>query len=165
MEPLIQGFEPLFDSNSKVLVLGSFPSVKSRKVDFYYGNPRNRFWQMMQTIFGGEIDTVQHKTELCLRNNDALWDIVQCCNVKGSADVDIKNPQFVDLDKVLKNSNVCKILCNGATAYKFATIAYKGNLPVVQLPSTSPANPRFDIEKWKSELCLFATCNQPQNDN
>ena len=147
-----KGFEPLFDSNSKILILGSFPSVKSRQTEFYYGNKQNRFWKTLQSVFGGEIDTVEHKKQLCLSNGIALWDIVESCDIVGSADVNIKNYRFVDLDWLLKNTNVCKILCNGTTSYKFTTTAYHGDLPVILLPSTSPANTRFDYNIWAKEL-------------
>ena len=152
-----KGFEPLFDSNSKILILGSFPSVKSRQTEFYYGNKQNRFWKTLQSVFGGDIDTIENKKQLCLANGIALWDIVESCDIVGSADANIKNYRFVDLDLLLKNTNVCKILCNGTTAYKFTIAAYHGDLPVILLPSTSPANTRFDKEIWTKELSVLIT--------
>lgn len=151
---MFNGFPPLFDSNSRVLILGSFPSVRSRQVDFYYGNKQNRFWRTLQSVFGGEIDTVEHKKQLCLTNGIALWDIVASCNVVGSADSNIKDVTFVDLQTVLKNTHVCKILCNGTLAYKFTRACYDGDLPMIQLPSTSPANTRFDLQVWTEALKL-----------
>ncbi len=147
-----KGFAPLYDDNSKILVLGSFPSVKSRQTDFYYGNKQNRFWKTLQTLYGGEIDTVEHKKQLCLTNGIALWDIVAKCDIVGSADASITNITFADINKLLKNTHVCKILCNGQTAYKLTLQVYDGDLPVICLPSTSPANPRFDLTKWQEAL-------------
>lgn len=146
------GFAPLFDADSKILVLGSFPSVVSRQTDFYYGNKRNRFWNVMQEVFGGQTNTVEQKKQLCLDNGIALWDIVVACNVRGSLDVNIKNPVFADLSVVLDNASITKILCNGQTAYKFTCKVYRGNLPVLLMPSTSPANVRFDKSVWTNEL-------------
>lgn len=153
-----KGFQPLFDSNSKILVLGSFPSVKSRQTEFYYGNKQNRFWKTLQSVFGGEIDTVEHKKQLCLSNGVALWDIVESCDIVGSADVNIKNYRFVDLETLLKDTKISKILCNGTTSYRFTLSAYHGKLPVILLPSTSSANTRFDSEIWAREL----TTSTPQ---
>lgn len=87
---MIEGFSPLYDSSSEILILGSFPSVKSRQSSFYYGNRQNRFWVTLQKIFGGEIDTIEHKKELCIGNGIALWDIVARCDIEGSADAAIK---------------------------------------------------------------------------
>ncbi len=151
------GFSPIFDDNSKVLILGSFPSVKSRNINFYYGHPQNRFWKTLQSIFGGDISTVEGKRQLCLQNKIALWDIVSTCNIVGSMDVDIKNPTFVDLSQVLDNADIQVIICNGKSAFNFTQKAYSGALPVVCLPSTSPANARFDEKIWQQTLSKYLT--------
>ena len=149
----LHGFPPVFDGNSRVLILGSFPSVKSRQAEFYYGNKQNRFWKMLCQAFGeSEPLTVEDKIRLCLDHNVALWDIVESCRITGSMDADIKDYQLVDLRQVLHGSKIEKILCNGATAYKLTVSAYSGNLPVYKLPSTSPANVRFDQEAWLKHL-------------
>ena len=149
----VHGFSPVFDGDSRVLILGSFPSVKSRQSEFYYGNKQNRFWKVISEAFG-EIEprTVDDKISLCLKHNVALWDIVGSCRIEGSMDVDIKDYELVDLQKVLANSKIDKILCNGATAYRLTLTAYDGNLPVYKLPSTSPANVRFDKNIWLQHL-------------
>lgn len=146
------GFPPLFDKNSRVLILGSFPSVKSRQQQFYYGNKQNRFWRVLQKAFGGSVETIDDKKKLCLENGIALWDAVVSCEIEGSMDADIKNYLLADLSQVLNFSSVSKILCNGAKAYELTTSVYRGNLPVVKLPSTSPANVRFDEEVWLQQL-------------
>ena len=145
----VHGFVPVFDSNSRVLILGSFPSVKSRQAQFYYGNKQNRFWKMLSEAFAeSEPQTVEEKTRLCLKHNVALWDIVASCQITGSMDVDIRDYELVDLQRVLSGSKIEKILCNGATSYKLTKAAYGGNVPVYKLPSTSPANVRFDKAAW-----------------
>ena len=147
------GFEPIFDGNSRVLILGSFPSVKSRQAEFYYSNKRNRFWKVLSEAFGeNEPQTVEEKINLCLKHNVALWDIVGSCRITGSMDAAIKDYELVDLQQVLRQSKVEKILCNGAKSYKLTKASYSGNLPVCKLPSTSPANVRFDKSVWLNHL-------------
>lgn len=147
-----EGFSPLFDGNSKILVLGSFPSVKSRKQQFYYGNKQNKFWQTLCKAFGGVAETVEDKKLLCLQNGIALWDIVTSCEIKGSSDCDIKNFCLADLSLVLNNCKIQKILCNGAKAFQLTCSVYGGAIPVFKMPSTSPANTRFDESVWLNQL-------------
>ena len=147
------GFPPLFDANSKVLVLGSFPSVKSRAEGFYYGNKQNRFWKTLCQAFDVPlVVTVEEKKQLCLNNGIALWDIVDSCQIKGSMDADIANYRLVDLSEVLGRAKIVKILCNGQKAYELTTAVYNGDVPVYKMPSTSPANVRFDKDLWLSQL-------------
>lgn len=148
------GFEPVFDTDSRILILGSFPSVKSREQAFYYGNKQNRFWKILSEYYGGSVQTVEDKTRLCLDNGIALWDIVVSCSIKGSMDSDIKDYVLADLSYVLDKCKIVKILCNGDKAYRLTTSAYHGDLPVVKLPSTSPANVRFDKTVWFDNLAL-----------
>lgn len=149
----LHGFDPVFDGESRVLILGSFPSVKSRQAEFYYGNKQNRFWKMLsEAFYESEPLTVEDKIRLCLKHNVALWDVVSSCRITGSMDADIKDYELVDLQRVLAKSKIEKILCNGATAYKLTVTAYDGNLPVYKLPSTSPANVRFDKDVWFKRL-------------
>ncbi len=147
------GFEPIFDAHSRVLVLGSFPSVLSRRQAFYYGNPRNRFWSVLAEAFGEEFpQTIADRKNLCLNNGVALWDIVADCEIEGSMDSDIRNLRTVDLRRITERCPLQKILCNGLVAYKLTVQTYTGSLPVVRLPSTSPANVRFDKEAWLNDL-------------
>ncbi len=147
------GFQPLYDGDSRVLVLGSFPSVKSRAAEFYYGNPQNRFWRTLAEAFGEPIpQTTEQKKRLCIVHGVALWDIVASCEIEGSMDADIRNYRTVDLSQVLERAPIVKILCNGLVAYRLTKRAYDGNVPVVQMPSTSPANVRFQAENWILQL-------------
>lgn len=146
------GFAPVFDGNSQILILGSFPSVKSREQAFYYGNKQNRFWTVLSEFYGYSVNSVADKISLCLDNGIALWDIVASCEIVGSMDSDIKNYKLVDLSQVLDKCNITKILCNGSKAYDLTKTAYGGNVPVIKMPSTSPANVRFDKQIWFDNL-------------
>lgn len=146
------GFEPVFDRNSEILILGSFPSVKSREVSFYYGNRQNRFWQVLNELYGAQAETVADKINLCLTNRIALWDIVASCQIRGSMDTDITNYTLVDLSRVLDKCGITKILCNGSKAYQLTMSVYRGSIPVIKMPSTSPANVRFDKTIWFDNL-------------
>ena len=148
------GFAPIFDKNSKVLILGSFPSVKSRRIDFYYGNKQNRFWKTVCGYFGEEIpETVQEKKRFLYRRNVALWDMVTACEIIGSADSSIKNAETADLRLVLDHADIQKILLNGALSYKLFFEKYADiSVPYQKMPSTSPANPKFDEKIWQNAL-------------
>lgn len=149
------GFPPLFDGNSTILILGSFPSVKSREQQFYYGNKQNRFWRTLCEAFGQDVSSlvdIDSKKAFCLRHKIALWDIVQSCEITGSMDTDIRNYTLSDISVVLNCCPLTKILCNGAKSYQLTTSVYKGNLPVYKMPSTSPANVSFDKTVWLQQL-------------
>lgn len=150
------GFQPVFDKESKVLILGSFPSVKSRAVSFYYGNKQNKFWKSIYAYFGKEYSpdiSVDEKKEFLLKNKVALWDIVTECDIKGSADVSITNYETADLSVILSEAEIKLIILNGATAYKIFSEKYKDiGIKYVKLPSTSPANPKFDFNEWRKAL-------------
>lgn len=148
------GFEPVFDERSRVLILGSFPSVKSRQIDFYYGNKQNRFWHMICGYFHEPIpETIEAKREFLLRNKIALWDMVNSCEIQGSSDASVKNAEIADLQKVFNHAKIEKILLNGALSYDLFVKSY-GNLSIdyQRMPSTSPANPRYREEIWKEAL-------------
>lgn len=151
-ERIYYGFEPVFDSDSKILILGSFPSVKSREQAFYYGNKQNRFWKVLREFYNCQAETVEEKIRLCLSNRIALWDIVASCEIVGSMDADITNYTLVDLSQVLSRCSITKILCNGLKAYQLTTSVYRGDIPVIKMPSTSPANVRFDKTIWFDNL-------------
>ena len=148
------GFPPVFDENSRVLILGSFPSVKSREIAFYYGNKQNRFWRTVCGFFKDNIpETVEGKKEFLLRHGIALWDIAVSCEIQGSADASLKNATLADLDKILPHCNIEKILLNGTLAYNLFCQKYANiTIPYLKMPSTSPANPRFLQEPWHREL-------------
>lgn len=150
------GFEPVYDKNSRVLILGSFPSVKSRQTEFYYGNPQNRFWRVISSYFGEPLPiTVQDKREMLLKHNIAIWDIVTECEIKGSADASIKNFKVADINSLLQNSQIRFIILNGVKAYTVFQANYGNiNIPYTKLCSTSPANTRFDEKEWFDALSI-----------
>lgn len=150
----VTGFAPYYNLDSKVLILGSFPSVKSRAVDFYYGNPQNAFWRIVSTFFGERVPvSVQDKKDFLTRNKIALWDIVTECEITASRDDTIKNFKVANLAEVLQNSAVECILINGGTAYKIFVKHYGvTDKTVIKLPSTSPANTRRKDDEWFAAL-------------
>ena len=156
MENVVKmGFPPVYDDNSRVLILGSFPSVKSREIEFYYGNKQNRFWRVLSEIANERIlETTEGKKEFLLRRGIALWDMVTECEIVGSQDASIKNAKTADLTEIFAVADIRKILLNGALAYRlFAEKYAEISIPYVKLPSTSPANPRFDKRLWEEALC------------
>ena len=145
------GFMPICDKDSRVLILGSFPSVKSREIEFYYGNKQNRFWKTVCNYFDEDVpESVEDKRKFLSRRHIALWDIVTACKIDGSADLSIKEAEIADLNEVFSIANIQKIFLNGTLAYKLFLKEYSAiDIPYEKLPSTSPANPRFDGEIWR----------------
>ena len=148
------GFPPVYDEESRVLILGSFPSVKSREIDFYYGNKQNRFWRMIFGYFGENTpESTEEKRKFLKRRKIALWDMVISCEIEGSADASVKNAELADLQMVFQNAKIEKILLNGTLAYELFIQKYANlDIPYVKMPSTSPANPRYKEEIWRKEL-------------
>lgn len=147
---IVHPIPPLFDKNSKTLILGSFPSVKSREAAFFYGHPQNRFWAVIAAVFGEEKPvTVEEKKKLVLENNLALWDVIASCEIVGSSDSSISNVTANDLSVIISNSNVEKIFVNGKTAEKYYNkYTYpETGIKAVCLPSTSPANAAWSFER------------------
>lgn len=154
MTERVYGFEPFFQSDSRLLILGSFPSVKSRQQNFYYGNRQNAFWRILSTFFKRPMpDTVVDKKAFLEECHIALWDIVTSCKISGSADSTIKNYEVADLNKILSKCPLEKIILNGTTAYRIFLKSY-GDIavPYIKLPSTSPANTIRNDEEWFDEL-------------
>lgn len=152
----IVGFEPFFNKNSEILILGSFPSVKSRAEGFYYGNKQNRFWRTLFFIFNENYNSnlsIDDKKEFLTKHKIALWDMVFECEIQGSMDKDIKNYKIADLDKIFKNCQIKKIGLNGKLSFKlFLENYFDTDIMSEYLPSTSPANGRFNAEIWRNFL-------------
>lgn len=154
MENVKHEIPPIFDKNSKILVLGSFPSVKSRESQFFYHHPQNRFWKVLSSVIGVDTPTsIEEKKKFLLDNNIALWDVIASCDIEGSSDSSIKNVVANDLDKIIENCNIKQIFCNGGKSYElYRKYCEKDtNLKAIKLPSTSPANARFSLEKLIAE--------------
>ncbi len=147
---------PVFDSHSKVLILGSFPSVKSREAQFFYGHPQNRFWKVTSNVFGvTEPNSIEEKKAFLLAHGIAVWDVIASCDIEGSSDSSIRNVIPNDLTKILSVAEIQQIFVNGKTAEKFYNKYIKNtiNHEAVCLPSTSPANATWSVERlteaWK----------------
>lgn len=143
-------FGPLYNEDSKVLILGSFPSVKSREQAFFYGHPQNRFWKVIAAIFGSEVPkTIEEKKALILNNGLALWDSIGSCEIIGSSDASIRNAEPNDLRIITDSCDIGAIYCNGK---KSLEVYRKYIEPVLgrtaeALPSTSPANAAWNLDR------------------
>lgn len=145
-----RNFGPLYNKESQILILGSFPSVKSRESAFFYGHPQNRFWKLMSRILDCDIpDNIESKKTIMLKHNIALWDTIEECDIIGSSDSSIKNIVPVDINALLDNSSVKAVFCNGATSYNLFIKYLKPvcNITPIKLPSTSPANAAWSLDK------------------
>ena len=154
MKKIAHPFPPLFDENSRVLILGSFPSVKSREAMFFYGHPQNRFWKLIAALYGEDVlESIEEKKNLILRHNLALWDSIKSCTITGSSDSSVKDVVPNDLAEILDNSKVDKIFCNGALSHKIYMkyIYPTTKIEATKLPSTSPANAAFSLERLIKE--------------
>lgn len=150
---------PIYDENSGILILGSFPSVKSREEGFFYGHPQNRFWKVLATVFGeNPPETVEEKKAFLLRNHVAVWDVICSCDIVGSSDSSIKNVVPNDLTLILEKADIRQVYVNGKKAeelYKKYIFPQIGR-EAICLPSTSPANAAWKLERlvegWKRIL-------------
>lgn len=150
---------PVFDKDSKILILGSFPSVKSREANFFYGHPQNRFWKVLAQVFEENIPmTIEEKRGFLLRNHVAVWDVIKSCDIVGSSDSSIKNVVANDLSIILNEAGIEQIFVNGKKAEQFYKkyIEKEIGRKAICLPSTSPANAAWSVEKlvreWKQIL-------------
>jgi len=166
MNPITHPFDPIYSAHSEILILGSFPSVQSRARNFYYGHPQNRFWRVLACVFSAvSLDaadtaevpvTVQEKYDMLMQNRLALWDVLQSCTITGSADVRIQNAVPNDFSALLQTCTLRRILCNGGKAYELFRRYVTTEIPVYRMPSTSPANAAWALEKlteaWREGL-------------
>lgn len=152
MERVTHTFAPIFDENSRVLMLGTMPSPKSREVGFYYGHPRNRFWKVLSDICSEKYPgSTEEKIAFALRNHIAVWDVLAGCEIRGAEDNSIRNPVPNDMGIILDHADIRAVF---ATGTKAATLYQKYCYPrtgirIHRLPSTSPANCRMSYEELK----------------
>lgn len=154
MERIAHTFSPVYDSDSQILILGSFPSVKSRELSFYYGHPRNRFWKLLSELLQEPLPlSIEEKKFFLLSHHIALWDVIESCEIKGSSDSSIKNVIPNDILSLTQKAPIKHIYANGSKAYSLYEKYCKKDisLPITKLPSTSPANAAFPIERLKKE--------------
>lgn len=153
-EHITHSFEPVFDEHSRILILGSLPSVKSREQGFYYGHPRNRFWRVLSEITGEKLpNTIEEKRKFLLKNQFAVWDVIASCDIIGSSDSSIKNVEPVEIQKIINHCSIEKICVNGKTAGKLYRKYLQSitGIAAVELPSTSPANAVWSLERLVEE--------------
>ena len=150
MNTVFHEIEPIFNKESKILILGSFPSVKSREGHFFYNHPQNRFWKVLAQVFNCEVPkTIEEKKLFLLTNQIAVWDVIASCDINGSSDSSIKNAVPADISRILKTADIHTIIANGGTAFKLYS-RYCEPLtgrPAILCPSTSPANAAFSLER------------------
>lgn len=142
--------EPVYDENSRILILGSFPSIKSREGKFFYHHPQNRFWKVLAGILEEPVpDTIPEKKAMLLRHHVAIWDVVASCDIRGSSDASIKNVVPCDLESIIEASQIKYIFTNGGTADRlYRKYCYKKTgIEACKLPSTSPANAAWSLER------------------
>ena len=147
---IIHPFPPLYDSESEILILGSFPSVKSREQKFFYGHKQNRFWKVMAAVLETAVpETIEEKKKMLYRHHIALWDSIYSCDIIGSSDSSIKNAVPTDLGQIITGSKIRKIFCNGAASGICFKKYQEKELQITAdiLPSTSPANAAYSLEK------------------
>lgn len=143
-------FPPVYDKDCEILILGSIPSPKSREAAFYYGHPQNRFWKVLAAVYEEKVpECIEEKKQMVLSHHIALWDALEACDICGASDSSIKNPEPTDIPKLLKETRIRHIYTTGAAAYKFyQKLNYpRTGIRAVKLPSTSPANCAFSLER------------------
>ena len=152
----IHPIPPIYDENSKILVLGSFPSVKSREENFYYGHPQNRFWKVLSAVYNEPVPfSVEEKKRFLYKHGIALWDVIASCEIEGSADSSIRNVVPNDLSVILQEADIQRIFLNGRTTEKYFDKYLRRSIDITAecLPSTSPANAAWPLERlaaaWK----------------
>ena len=155
---IIHPIPPLYDADCKILILGSFPSVKSREAMFFYGHPQNRYWKLIARLFDESVpETIEEKKHLALSHHIAMWDTIRSCTITGSSDSSIRDVVPNDLSVILDHSKVERIFCNGATSHKLYMkyIFPMTGIKAVKLPSTSPANAAFTLDRLAEEWSVI----------
>lgn len=155
MEHVKHTINPIYNEKSNILILGTFPSVKSRENKFFYSHPQNRFWKIIAYITNTSPvpSTIDEKKNMLLNNKIALFDVIKSCDITGSSDISIKNVEPWDLSIILDSCNIKKVYANGNKAYELYMKYCYDNLKrsIIKLPSTSPANASFNFERLLSE--------------
>lgn len=156
-DTVIHPIQPIYNEDSRILILGTFPSVKSREGQFFYHHPQNRFWRVLAAVCKADIPTsIEEKKQFLLENKIAVWDVIQSCEIVGSSDSSIRNVVPNDLSIILDHSKVKRIFANGNKSYELYNRYCLPivNRDIIKLPSTSPANASFSLERlieaWKS---------------
>lgn len=155
---IIHNFQPIYDEQSRILMLGTMPSPKSREVGFYYGHPRNRFWKVISDVCGEELPaTREAKIAFALRNRIAVWDVLAGCEIRGADDSSIRNPVPNDMSRILETADIRAIYATGTKAWQlYQKYCYPvTGIEAIRLPSTSPANCRMSYEELYREYAVI----------
>lgn len=150
METVTHPIPPLFDASSRILILGSFPSVKSREGLFFYHHPQNRFWKVLAGVLEEPVPgSIEEKKTLLLKHRIALWDVIASCTIEGSSDSTIKNVVPNDLSGILSAADISRIFCNGGASFQYYKKYQEPRTgrAAVRLPSTSPANAAWSLDR------------------
>lgn len=150
LQTVVHTIPPLYDSHSRVLLLGSIPSPKSREIGFFYGHPQNRFWRVLAAVLGEEVpQTIEEKRTMCLKHHVALWDTIARCDIAGASDTSIRNAEPNDIGKLVRESEITRIFATGGKSAELyrKLIEPTLHIPITQLPSTSPANAAWSLER------------------
>lgn len=160
IQHVVHPIPPVYDEHSRILILGSFPSVKSREIQFFYGHPQNRFWPLLARLKQEEVPkTIPEKRAFLLRNQIAVWDVIQSCDITGSSDSSIKNAIPNDLSPILNTAKIAAIYTNGGVSHKLYEkyIFPTTGISAIRLPSTSPANAAYSLERlFQDWSCIHA---------
>lgn len=166
MERVVHSFLPVCDENSKVLILGTAPSVKSRENNFYYGHPQNRFWRVLAEVTGAAVpESIEEKKSFLLLKGIAVYDVIESCDIQGSSDSSIRNVVPADLSEILRITGNIPIFGNGGTAFRLYQKHQqkKTGIPMILLPSTSPANAAWNLQRlttaWDAALKPYLNHN------
>lgn len=151
---IVHPLNPFYTHDSKILILGSFPSVKTREYGFFYGHSQNRFWRVMEILFNEELSNdIDERKDFLSRHKIALYDSIYQCDIIGSSDASIKNAQPSDLKEIIRGADIKEVFLNGSTSYKYYKKYHEKDLghEGVKLPSTSPANARYRLDDLVNE--------------
>jgi len=155
---VLHELDPIYHEDSKILILGSIPSVKSREEGFYYAHPKNRFWPVLAKVYEEKTPrSIEEKKEFLKRHKIALWDVVASCNIESSSDASIKNIKVNNIKKLIQKTQIEKIYTTGKKAYEIyqKEVMKKTEIEAIYLPSTSPANATFNIKKLIEEYMVI----------
>lgn len=158
MKKVKHELDPFYNQDSKILILGTIPSPKSRELGFYYMHPQNRFWKVLSDVLNEEFPvSIEDKKNLLTKHDIALWDVLSSCQIEGASDASIKSVKENDIRKLINNSNVKQVFVTGKTAEKYYNkLCYKKTeMPCIYLPSTSPANCSVKYEQLKEAFKII----------
>lgn len=148
MEKIIHTIAPVYDENSRILILGSMPSPKSRVAGFFYGHPRNRFWKVLSVVFDDDAEgSREEKIAFLQRHHIALWDVLRSCEIEGASDASIRNAEVNDFTEIFASADIRAVFFTGNTAYQHFVKNVQCDKPLFKLPSPSPANASYSLEK------------------